>query len=100
MSCKCKLSGSAVRSGVASTNSAGDARAPVIGGLGGLGLPEMEGIFGTPDSSALSQLMQSPGVSQMMQTLLSNPQYLDQVVILHSIRGECLEHFILCIQRA
>jgi len=62
-------------------NPAGDARAPGIAGLGGLGLPEMEQMFnGIPDSTLLNQFMQNPAVSQMMQSLLSNPQYMNQVL--------------------
>ena len=62
-------------------NPAGDARAPGIAGLGGLGLPEMEQMFnGIPDSALLNQFMQNPAVSQMMQSLLSNPQYMNQVL--------------------
>ncbi|KAI3728993.1 hypothetical protein L6452_17638 [Arctium lappa] len=55
----------------------GDARAPPISGLGGLGLPGLDRTTGMPD---LNQLMQNPAVSQMMQSLLSNPQYMEQVV--------------------
>ncbi|KAG9136975.1 hypothetical protein Leryth_013824 [Lithospermum erythrorhizon] len=56
----------------------GDARAPPVAGLGGLGLPEMLGAM--PDPSSLNQLMQNPAVSQMMQSLLSNPQYMNQIL--------------------
>ncbi|XP_057501119.1 ubiquitin domain-containing protein DSK2a-like isoform X2 [Actinidia eriantha] len=56
----------------------GEARAPSIGGLGGLGNPELERMFGMADPSAMNQLMQNPAVSQMMQSLLSNPQYMNQ----------------------
>ncbi|KVI03001.1 Heat shock chaperonin-binding [Cynara cardunculus var. scolymus] len=49
--------------------------------LGGLGIPGLEGILGsTPDPSAMSQLMQNPAISQMMQSLLSNPQYMNQML--------------------
>ncbi|XP_041014445.1 ubiquitin domain-containing protein DSK2b-like [Juglans microcarpa x Juglans regia] len=70
-------------------NRAGDARAPGIGGLGGLGLPNMEHMFnGTPDASLLSQFLQNPAVSQMMQSLLSNPQYMNQILSLNpQLRG-------------
>ncbi|KAG2703023.1 hypothetical protein I3843_06G110800 [Carya illinoinensis] len=70
-------------------NPAGDARAPGIGGLGGLGLPNMDHMFnGTPDASLLSQLLQNPAVSQMMQSLLSNPQYMNQILSLNpQLRG-------------
>ncbi|KAA8535929.1 hypothetical protein F0562_028407 [Nyssa sinensis] len=61
------------------SNPTGGARAPGTGGLGGLGLPELERMFGgMPDPSALNQLLQNPAVSQMMQSLLSNPQYMNQ----------------------
>ncbi|PIN00586.1 Ubiquitin-like protein [Handroanthus impetiginosus] len=61
------------------TNPTGEARIPSIPGLGGLGLPELERT-GLPDSSAFSQLLQNPAVTQMMQSLLSNPQYMDQIL--------------------
>ncbi|XVF59891.1 hypothetical protein PTKIN_Ptkin07bG0312200 [Pterospermum kingtungense] len=58
-----------------------DARPQAPAGLGGLGLPEIEGMFGAmQDSSLLNQLMQNPAISQMMQSLLSNPQYMSQVL--------------------
>ncbi|XP_052191789.1 ubiquitin domain-containing protein DSK2a-like isoform X2 [Diospyros lotus] len=60
------------------SNPAGNARTPGITGLGGLGLPELEHTFGMPDPSALNQLMQNPAISQMMQSILSNPQYMNQ----------------------
>lgn len=62
----------------ARSNPSGDARAPAIGGLGGLGVPELERMFGMPDPSSMNQLLQNPAVSQMMQSLLSNPQYMNQ----------------------
>ncbi|KAF8377705.1 hypothetical protein HHK36_031089 [Tetracentron sinense] len=63
------------------SNPAGDARSTGIGGLGGLGLPEMERMFGgTHDPSLVNQFMQNPAVSQMMQSLLSNPQYMNQIL--------------------
>nr|XP_043640217.1 ubiquitin domain-containing protein DSK2b-like [Erigeron canadensis] len=52
-------------------------RAPNVSGLGGLGLPGLDRPSGMPD---MSQLMQNPAVSQMMQSLLSNPQYMEQVI--------------------
>ena len=62
-------------------NPAGDTRAPGIGGLGGLGLPDMEHMVnGVPDAAGLNQFLQNPAVSQMMQSLLSNPQYMNQVL--------------------
>lgn len=77
--CQFILSGGAARSNGARSNSTGNARTPGIVGSGGLGLPEMEGIFGTLDSSALNLFMENPAVTQVRQSLLSNPQYLDQV---------------------
>jgi ubiquilin len=32
-----------------------------------------------PDAGSLSQLMQNPAISQMMQSILSNPQTMNQV---------------------
>ncbi|KAL5562352.1 hypothetical protein UlMin_032099 [Ulmus minor] len=56
-------------------------RAPGVAGLGGLGLPNMEQMFtGMPDPSAMNQLLQNPAVSQMMQSMLSNPQYMNQML--------------------
>ncbi|KAL8228913.1 hypothetical protein R6Q57_013813 [Mikania cordata] len=52
-------------------------RAPNVSGLGGLGLPGLDRQAGMPD---MSQLMQNPAISQMMQSLLSNPQYMEQIV--------------------
>ncbi|GAA0141762.1 scaffold/adaptor protein [Lithospermum erythrorhizon] len=55
----------------------GEARAPVSG-LGGLGLPEMLGAM--PDASSLNQSVQNPAMSQMMQSVLSNPQQMNQIL--------------------
>ncbi|KAI3714196.1 hypothetical protein L1987_72792 [Smallanthus sonchifolius] len=52
-------------------------RAPNLSGFGGLGLPGLDRPTGMPE---MSQLMQNPAVSQMMQSLLSNPQYIEQIV--------------------
>ncbi|XP_059640102.1 ubiquitin domain-containing protein DSK2b-like isoform X2 [Cornus florida] len=60
------------------SNPAGDAASPALGGLGGLGLPNMLGAM--QDPSSLNQFMQSPAVSQMMQSFLSNPQYMNQII--------------------
>ncbi|XP_028081878.1 V-type proton ATPase subunit F-like [Camellia sinensis] len=62
------------------SNPAEDARLPAVGGLGGLGLPEMFGSM--QDTASLSQFAQNPAVSQMMQVLLSNPQYMNQDTII------------------
>ncbi|KAI3834323.1 hypothetical protein MKX03_030130 [Papaver bracteatum] len=62
-------------------NSTGDARAPGIAGLGGLGLPEMEQMLGgMQDFSQMNQLMQNPAVAQITQSLLSDPQYMNQIL--------------------
>lgn len=58
----------------------GDARQQTPTGLGGLGVPDMEGMMGgMPDAASLTQLMQNPAISQMMQSILSNPQTMNQV---------------------
>ncbi|KAK6922512.1 Ubiquitin-like domain [Dillenia turbinata] len=63
------------------SNSVGDARMSIPGGLGGLSLPDLDSMFGAmPDSNSLNQLMQNPAISQMMQRLLSDPQHLNQVL--------------------
>ena len=63
-----------------STTTGGDARQPAPTGLGGLGLPDLEGMMGgMPDTAMLTQLMQNPAISQMMQSILSNPQTMNQV---------------------
>ncbi|PSS29956.1 Ubiquitin domain-containing protein [Actinidia chinensis var. chinensis] len=60
------------------SNPGGDARLPTLGGLSGFGLPD---VFGsTQDNASFSQFMQNPAVSQMMQSLLSNPQYMNQIL--------------------
>ncbi|KAB1223567.1 Ubiquitin domain-containing protein DSK2b [Morella rubra] len=70
-------------------NPAGDTRAPGIVGLGGLGLPDMEHMVnGVPDAAGLNQFLQNPTVFQMMQNLLSNPQYTNQILSLNpQLRG-------------
>ncbi|KAI9166111.1 hypothetical protein LWI28_026424 [Acer negundo] len=73
----------------------GDARPQTPAGLGGLGLglglPGMEGMFGgsgTQDTNSLNQMLQNPAVTQMMQSLLSNPQYMNQILGLNpQLRG-------------
>ncbi|XP_020576570.1 ubiquitin domain-containing protein DSK2b-like isoform X2 [Phalaenopsis equestris] len=58
----------------------GDGRTGNIAGLGGLGAPELERMAaGLPDSSVFNQVLQNPAMSQMMQSLLSNPQYINQI---------------------
>lgn len=64
----------------ARSTTAGETGAPPPAGLGGLALPDLERMLGgMPDAGSLNQMMQNPAVSQMMQSLLSNPQYMDQV---------------------
>ncbi|RZC59302.1 hypothetical protein C5167_006602 [Papaver somniferum] len=61
-------------------NPAGDARTPNITGLGGFGLPpDMERMLnGAQDPSQMNQLLQNPAVGQIMQSILSNHQYMNQ----------------------
>ncbi|VFQ88210.1 unnamed protein product [Cuscuta campestris] len=56
---------------------AGEART-ALSGLGGLGLPDL--LSAMPDPNAVNQMMQNPAISQMMQSLLSNPQYMNQIL--------------------
>ncbi|XP_059282685.1 ubiquitin domain-containing protein DSK2b-like [Lycium ferocissimum] len=78
--------GAAQANTTARSNTAGDTRAapPGLGGLASPGLEQMlggmPGIGGMPDTTSLNQMMQNPAVSQMMQSLLSNPQYMNQVL--------------------
>ncbi|KAI8012722.1 Ubiquitin domain-containing protein DSK2b [Camellia lanceoleosa] len=72
------LAGGAQTISTTRSNPAEDARLPAVGGLGGLGLPEMFG--STQDTASLNQFMQNPAVSQMMQSLLFNPQYINQIL--------------------
>ncbi|XP_044469833.1 ubiquitin domain-containing protein DSK2b-like isoform X2 [Mangifera indica] len=63
------------------SNIVGDTRTPTPAGLGGLGLPGFESLLGAmQDSNSLNQMMQNPAISQMMQSLLSNPQYMNQIL--------------------
>ncbi|WOK98411.1 hypothetical protein Cni_G07122 [Canna indica] len=60
---------------------AGDGRSTGVAGLGGLGLPELESMTGgMPDPSMMNQLLQNPAIMQMMQSLMSNPQFMNQVL--------------------
>ncbi|PNY06694.1 ubiquilin [Trifolium pratense] len=64
-----------------STTTGADARQQTPTGLGGLGMPDLEGMLGgMPDAGSLSQLMQNPAISQMMQSILSNPQTMNQIL--------------------
>ncbi|XP_023554442.1 ubiquitin domain-containing protein DSK2b-like isoform X1 [Cucurbita pepo subsp. pepo] len=63
---------------------AGDARAPGIGGLGGAGRTNVDPLAGVvPDAAQMNQFLQNPAISQMMQSLLSNPQYMNQILNLN-----------------
>ncbi|KAL5099654.1 hypothetical protein RYX36_003981 [Vicia faba] len=58
-----------------------EARQQTPTGLGGLGMPDLEGMLGgMPDASSFSQFMQNPAISQMMQSILSNPQTMNQIL--------------------
>ncbi|KAJ0703598.1 putative Ubiquitin-like domain, Heat shock chaperonin-binding, UBA-like superfamily [Helianthus annuus] len=85
--------GGANQTNAAATNPSGTTRSPRAGGLGGLGAPGLEGLFGgtTPDPNSMSQLMQNPAISQMMQSLLSNPQYMNQILGLNPQMRTMLE---------
>ncbi|KAL2936841.1 Ubiquitin domain-containing protein DSK2b [Bienertia sinuspersici] len=68
------------------TNPSGDTRPSPVGGLSSL--PELDRMFGgggagaggVPDASMMNQVMQNPAISQMMQSMLSNPQYMNQIL--------------------
>jgi ubiquilin len=50
------------------------------GGLGGLGSPDLGSMLGsTPDASLLNQMLQNPAMMQMMQSIMSDPQTMNQV---------------------
>lgn len=75
-----KSTGGAQANTTARSNQAGNVTTPLLGGLRGAGLSEMDQMFtGIPDASLLNQFLQNPAISQMMQSLLSNPQYVNQV---------------------
>ncbi|XP_019422909.1 PREDICTED: ubiquitin domain-containing protein DSK2b-like isoform X2 [Lupinus angustifolius] len=61
----------------------GDGRQQTPSSLGGLGLPDLQSMLGggtMPDAASLTQLMQNPAISQMMRSVLSNPQTLNQII--------------------
>ncbi|XP_074285936.1 ubiquitin domain-containing protein DSK2a-like [Silene latifolia] len=61
------------------TTSSGDTRADPLEGLSSF--PDLGRMFGgVPDLSEASQFMQNPAMSQMMQSLLSNPQIFSQII--------------------
>lgn len=57
---------------------AGGGAAGGMGAFGGLGGMGMGGQM--PDMNAMLQIMQTPGYSQAMSEMLSNPQMLEQMV--------------------
>ena len=64
-----------------STTTGVGARQQTPTGLGGLGMPDLEGMLGgMPDAASLTQLMQNPAISQMMQSIMSNPQTMNQIL--------------------
>lgn len=68
----------AIAGGVQTTNTTPapphDGRSPSIGGLS-----ELERMAdGMPDPSFVNQLLQNPAIIQMMQSFLSNPQFMNQ----------------------
>ncbi|TYH85677.1 hypothetical protein ES332_D02G285600v1 [Gossypium tomentosum] len=81
--------GAAQTNTAARSNPATDARTPGIGGLGGLGLPDMPPMLNEmPDASQLTQLLQNPAISEMMRSVASNPQYMNQIMNLNpQLRG-------------
>ncbi|XP_073120075.1 ubiquitin domain-containing protein DSK2b-like [Henckelia pumila] len=69
-------------SGISQSNNAnptGDARPPSAAGVRGLGIPGLEQM-GMPDPSLFNQVLQNPAMTHMMQNLLSNPRYMDQIL--------------------
>ncbi|KAH9710656.1 ubiquitin domain-containing protein DSK2b [Citrus sinensis] len=63
------------------SSSLGDARPQTPAGIAGLSSPGFEDIFGAmQDTNSLNQMLQNPAVTQMMQSLLSNPQYMNQIL--------------------
>ncbi|KAK1296276.1 hypothetical protein QJS10_CPB15g00241 [Acorus calamus] len=62
---------------------AGNARLPSMGNLGGQGMPDMGTMFGSmQDPTFLSEFMQNPAVRQLMNSMLSNPEYMNQILSL------------------
>ncbi|KAH9620442.1 hypothetical protein KSS87_017378 [Heliosperma pusillum] len=71
--------GGILRNNAQRTTSSGDSRAVPLGGLSSL--PELQHMLGgVPDLSEASQFMQNPAMSQMMQSVLSNPQMFNQII--------------------
>lgn len=81
-----KLSVGMQTNATARSDPAADARGPGTGDFGGLGLSGTDQVVsGMPDISQLNQLLQNPAISQMMESLLSNPQYINQVLLIAKI---------------
>nr|CAB3500266.1 unnamed protein product [Digitaria exilis] len=60
---------------------AGNPRSGAAGGLGGLGSPDLGSMLGgSPDASILNQMLQNPAMMQMMQSILSDPQTMNQLL--------------------
>ncbi|GMI86311.1 hypothetical protein like AT2G17190 [Hibiscus trionum] len=73
--------GGGVQTNTTRSDPRADSRPQAPAGLDGLGLPPFEGLFGAmQDTNSLNQLMQNPAMSQMTQSLPSNPQYMNQVL--------------------
>ncbi|KAK4802209.1 hypothetical protein SAY86_000412 [Trapa natans] len=65
-------------------NQTGNVTPPVLGDVGGAGLPGINQMFtGIADASLANHLMQNPAISEIMQSLLSNPEYMKQIVNLN-----------------
>jgi ubiquilin len=81
---------------------AGSPRTGASGGLGGLGSPDLGNMLGgSPDVSLFSQMLQNPAMMQMMQSIMSDPQTMNQVVQLvptYSLRS-FLDVAILTLDR-
>ncbi|KAF8020665.1 hypothetical protein BT93_G1176 [Corymbia citriodora subsp. variegata] len=66
------------------SNTATNTQPPSIAGLGNLNFPQMDEMFSSSaDVTLLNQLMQNPALSQMMQSVFSNPQYINQIISLN-----------------
>lgn len=60
---------------------AGSPRTGAAGGLGGLGSPDLGNMLGgSPDVSLFSQMLQNPAMMQMMQSIMSDPQTMNQLL--------------------
>lgn len=74
------LTAGAAQTNTTRLNPTSDTRPQAPTGLGGLGLPDLDSMFSAmPDAAMVTQLMQNPAISQMMQSFMSSPQYMNQV---------------------